>query len=114
MLNKIFKSSFSRNVATLASGTIIAQAIPVAISPILTRLYTPDDFGILALLMSIVAVFSSVVTAKYDLALLLPKKDDEALKVLMLIIIIVLCVSFASLLVIGFWKYEIATMLKAP
>jgi len=38
------KSEFSRNVLTLMTGTTIAQAIPIAISPILTRIYTPKDF----------------------------------------------------------------------
>ena len=47
---KLFKpkSEFSRNVLTLMTGTTIAQAIPIAISPILTRIYTPEDFGLFA------------------------------------------------------------------
>jgi len=40
------QSKFTRNVLTLMTGTAIAQAIPVAISPILTRLYS---WGVLAL-----------------------------------------------------------------
>ena len=45
MLNKLkLKSEFSRNVLTLMRGTTIAQAIPIAISPILTRIYTPKYF----------------------------------------------------------------------
>ncbi len=43
------------------TGTTIAQAIPVAISPILTRLYSPDDFGVLALFMSIPLIFSTMI-----------------------------------------------------
>ena len=42
------KSEFNRNILTLMTGTTIAQAIPIAISPILTRIYTPEDFGIFA------------------------------------------------------------------
>jgi hypothetical protein len=38
------KSEFSRNVLTLMTGATIAQAIPIPISPILTRIYTPEDF----------------------------------------------------------------------
>ena len=49
MLDKLKpKSEFSRNVLTLMTGTTIAQAIPIAISPILTRIYTPEDFGVFA------------------------------------------------------------------
>ena len=43
------KSEFTKNVLTLMTGTTIAQAIPIAISPILTRLYSPEDFWIFAL-----------------------------------------------------------------
>ena len=50
MLDKLkLKSEFSRNVLTLMTGTTIAQAIPIAISPILTRNYTSEDFGVFAL-----------------------------------------------------------------
>jgi len=49
LLKKLIpKGEFSKNVLTLMTGTTIAQAIPVAISPILTRLYTPEDFGVVA------------------------------------------------------------------
>jgi len=50
MINKLkLKSEFAKNVLTLMTGTTIAQAIPIAISPILTRIYTPEDFGVFAL-----------------------------------------------------------------
>jgi len=50
MLNKLKpKSEFSRNVLTLMTGTTIAQAIPIAISPILTRVYTPENFEMMRL-----------------------------------------------------------------
>jgi O-antigen/teichoic acid export membrane protein len=45
MLTKLKpKSEFSKNVLTLMTGTTIAQAIPIAISPILIRIYTPKEF----------------------------------------------------------------------
>ena len=52
---KLFKpkSEFSRNVLTLMTGTTIAQAIPIGISPILTRIYSPEDFGLFALFLAI-------------------------------------------------------------
>ena len=39
------QSVYARNVLTLMTGTTVAQAIPVAISPILTRIYSPEEFG---------------------------------------------------------------------
>ncbi|MEA2017648.1 MAG: oligosaccharide flippase family protein [Campylobacterota bacterium] len=83
MLSKLKpKSEFSRNVLTLMTGTTIAQAIPIAISPILTRIYTPEDFGIFALFISIVSIMAVVSTGKYEMSLILPKKDTFAYQLL--------------------------------
>ena len=79
MINKLKpKSEFSRNVLTLMTGTTIAQAIPIAISPILTRIYTPEEFGLFALYMAFISIGASMVTAKYETAILLPKKEENA------------------------------------
>ena len=61
--NIIPKSSFTRNVLTLMSGTTIAQAIPLAISPILTRIYSPEDFGVLALFNTICVILALLLMA---------------------------------------------------
>lgn len=83
MLTKLKpKSEFSRNVLTLMIGTTIAQAIPLAISPILTRIYTPEDFGVFALFVSIVGIMVVVSTGKYEMSLILPKKDTFAYQLL--------------------------------
>ena len=57
------KSEFSRNVLTLMTGTTIAQAIPIAVSPILTRIYTPENFGVFALIISMSTIISVAATA---------------------------------------------------
>lgn len=79
MINKLKpKSDFSKNIVTLMTGSAIAQAIPILISPILTRIYTPDEFGIFALYMAFISIGASIVTAKYETAILLPKKEENA------------------------------------
>ena len=82
------KSDFSRNVVTLVTGTAVAQAIPLALSPILTRLYTPDDFGILAIYMSIASLGTVVVSLKYDLAIIIPEKDEDSANITILSIVV--------------------------
>lgn len=117
------KSDFSRNVLTLMTGTTIAQAIPVAISPILTRIYTPEDFGVLALFVALMAIFSSIANARYELAIMLPKKDEDAINIFALgfiitstisCILLILVILFNDLFVkilnnkeIGTWLYFI-------
>jgi O-antigen/teichoic acid export membrane protein len=41
------KNAFARGVSVLVGGTVGAQALMVLASPLLTRLYTPEDFGLL-------------------------------------------------------------------
>lgn len=105
------KSEFSRNVLTLMTGTTIAQAIPIAISPILTRLYTPEDFGVFALYMSIASILAVLATGRYELAIMLPKKDEDAVNIAALSIVISFFVSFIVFLIVFIFNSEITTLL---
>jgi O-antigen/teichoic acid export membrane protein len=87
------KSEFSRNVLTLMTGTTIAQAIPIAISPILTRIYTPEDFGVFALYMAIAAIISVVSTGRYEMAIMLPKRNEDVNAIVKLILILLSSIS---------------------
>jgi len=107
------KSEFSRNVLTLMTGTTIAQAIPIAISPILTRIYEPKDFGIFALYISIVSLLSIIVTARYEVAIVLPKDDTDAINILALSFIIMLIIVIISSIMILVFKDNILTLLNA-
>jgi O-antigen/teichoic acid export membrane protein len=95
-------SEFSKNVITLITGTAISQAIPVLISPLLTRLYTPEDFGLFSIYFAIVMVLSVVATGRYELAILLPRKTSEARDLMHLCVAIALSVALLlSFVIIG-------------
>jgi O-antigen/teichoic acid export membrane protein len=101
MINKLKpKSEFSRNVLTLMTGTTIAQAIPIAISPILTRIYTPEDFGVFALFIAITSIFASIANGRYELAIMLPKKDEDAINIFALCFIITSVISLLLLVLV--------------
>ena len=91
--------SFTRNVFLLFSGTAIGQAIPILLSPILTRLYMPDDFGALGVFSSICLTLVPLVTLRYELALLLVANEREAAELIVITAISILIVSFATFLV---------------
>jgi O-antigen/teichoic acid export membrane protein len=105
------KSEFSRNAITLMTGTTIAQAIPIAISPILTRIYTPEDFGMFALYTSITSVVAVLATARYEVAVMLPKKNDDAQIIVTLSIFIAFIVSLIVLIIVVLFNTKIATLL---
>jgi O-antigen/teichoic acid export membrane protein len=108
------KSEFSRNALTLMSGTTIAQAIPIVISPILTRIYTPEDFGIFGLYIAIVSVLSASTTGKYELAIMLPKRDKDALNIASFSIIMTLMVSLLFAFIVYIYNTDISSLLHNP
>ena len=108
------KSEFSRNVLTLMTGTAISQAIPIAISPILTRIYSPEDFGILALYMSIASLLSVIVTGRYEMAIMLPTKESDAFNIVILSLLITIFISLVSFVIIFVFNNEITLLLNSP
>lgn len=72
------QSASSRNVLKLAGGTAGSQVIAMAAAVILTRLYGPESFGVLATFVSILALLNVVSSLRYELAIAVPEDDDEA------------------------------------
>ena len=102
----MFKSQFFKNVLTLSSGTFISQLIIFVGTPILTRIYDPESFGILALYLSFVGIFWTISSGKYELAIVLPKERKDALNLLVLSIIVNIFFFFFCLLItFSFIKY---------
>lgn len=76
-LKNLRTNEYVVNVLTLMTGTSIAQIIALASSPILTRLYSPTDFGLLAIIMAFVSTFLPAVSGKYEVAMVLPKEEID-------------------------------------
>lgn len=104
--------SFLKNVVTLTTGTTIAQAIPALIAPILTRIYSPEDFGTLAVFMSITSLFSVMVTGKYEYAIILPKSDFQARKLVRLSLLLTIYSCFILVVLIFFGHQPILYFFK--
>jgi O-antigen/teichoic acid export membrane protein len=114
MLEKFQKSEFTRNVFTLTSGTTIAQAIPVLLSPVLSRLFSPEDFGILALFMSVAAVLSVIATGRYELAIMIPENKKDAYNVLALSLIITFITAILALVLVILFKRPAMIFFEEP
>jgi O-antigen/teichoic acid export membrane protein len=72
------KSEFSKNVLTVMTGTGMAQTITILFSPILTRLFTPEEFGIFYLFSALADILVIFATGRYELAILIPKDEKDA------------------------------------
>ena len=75
---------FVTSAFILGVGMLVAQVISFGISPVLTRLYVPQGFGILAVFMSVVNIIGVIATGRYELAVMLPADDEEATNIVQL------------------------------
>ena len=104
--DKILKSEFNRNVLILMTGTTIAQATPIMITPILTRLYTPEDFGFFAIYQAITVIFTVIVNGRYEIAIVSSQKDEDAINLFVLGFIISSIISLILLFLVLFFQNQ--------
>lgn len=107
LLDKLIKSQLIKNILTLMSGTVIAQGVSILTSPILTRLYSPEDFGILAVYGAIVSLIAVASTGRYELAIVLPEKEEDSINIIALSLIISFLLSLLTLIIIIAFSKEI-------
>ena len=113
IVSQIWSSPSARNVGKLLSANIVAQAIGLLVYPILTRLYSPEDFGLLNLFTSIASVVALFATCEYHYAIVLPKEDEKAHSLVQLCFIIVAFLFAFTCLTIPF-ATPISALFKAP
>lgn len=87
MIKKIFKNKFGKAVFVVASGTFLAQFISAIVSPIITRVYSPEEYGVLTLYASVLSVFA-ISSLKYEIAIPISRNEKIAINVLLLSILI--------------------------
>jgi O-antigen/teichoic acid export membrane protein len=114
LLDRLPGGRFTRNVTVLAGGTALGHAMTIVAAPLLTRLYSPGDFGVLGVFISLFGIFPVVATLRYDLAIPLPKKAEEgaALVVLSLASVAVVTVLVSALLFL--FQAELFRWINAP
>lgn len=72
------RSSAMHQAGLLAAGAAGGQLIVLVLSPLLTRLYTPEDLGVLGVFSAVVAVLSVILPLGYDQAILGARRRSEA------------------------------------
>ena len=113
-LDKQEATKFGTNVLKLISGKIFIQAIALMVMPIVTRMYTPGDFGILKLFTSLTAVIIALSSLRYDFAIMLPKKNEEAINIVALSVLIVGIISSLTMIFVIMFKNNISIALGTP
>lgn len=113
MIKKYFYSSglFS-NIFVLVLGTFAAQLIPLLLQSVLRRIYTPEDFGAIAIFISITGIFVMLSTLRYEMAIALSKKRADAVNLFFLALLISLVFNAIFFLIILIYKSQIAALIN--
>ncbi|MCS5582709.1 MAG: oligosaccharide flippase family protein, partial [Pseudomonadales bacterium] len=114
VLQRVPKSRFVRSVSILAGGTAAGQLIVIAASPILTRLYSPEDFGMLAVYGGVLGILGVIASLRYQLAIPLPDTDREALHIVALSLLIVGLMTGIVWLAVVLAGQEFVALLNTP
>jgi O-antigen/teichoic acid export membrane protein len=93
--NKTYK-----HIITLLSGTVLAQVIPFLIYPLLTRLYTPESFGVQSLFLTTVSLMTILASFRLEYALMLPPNNQKAKELSRAIVSLITVFSVAVLLLL--------------
>lgn len=99
-LSQLWSSALARSAGVLVGGTAIGHLLTVIVMPLNTRLYTPHDFGIAATFASIAAIVVSAACLRFDMAITLPERDDDAINLL--------AVSLASVAIVALTTLAVA------
>jgi O-antigen/teichoic acid export membrane protein len=97
---------FFKNVLTLFSGTVVAQVIGIAFVPVLTRLFTPEEFGAFYLFATTATILSIIITGGYETTFVLPKSDDDARHLLVFSIMVTSVLTILSFLTCLFVQHH--------
>ena len=110
-LRVFISSAHIQNIAKLLSANVVAQVIGLVVYPILSRIYAPEDFGLLNLFLSIGGVIAILATAELYNAIVLPKDDKEGVAVVHICFYLLLLVVGITTISI-FFTDSIASLFK--
>jgi O-antigen/teichoic acid export membrane protein len=102
---------YYRNFLTMLSGNTLSQLIPFIIAPILSRIFSPEEFAVLANFMAIVGVIGIISTGRLELAVPIPQDHKKAQEIVFTGLIITLLLGLLSIL-IPIFAYQISELYK--
>ena len=108
------ENSFVGDILTLSSAPIVSQILGILVTPIITRMFAPEAFGLATIFGSIVMIPAALATMGYSAAIILPKSDSEAKRILLICFISTTLISLGTFFIILISKNYIAEALNSP
>jgi O-antigen/teichoic acid export membrane protein len=112
-VKEIFKSRMAISILTIVSGTGLSQILSILFSPIITRIYPPEQYGILTVYGAVLGMVTAISSMDYQRAIALPKEEEDAINVLVLAMSILVAFTIASVVILNQWAVEILTILDS-
>ncbi|NVN92183.1 MAG: oligosaccharide flippase family protein [Desulfuromonadales bacterium] len=102
-VNRLINAKFYRNVLKISQGTIIGQLIAAIAAPVILRLYTPEEYAVLGIYMSLLGITAVPAMLRYESAIPICPDDIKAVNVFFLaqIIAFVISIFCVVLLLVG-------------
>lgn len=100
MIQRLIQSRFVRNIVLVAMGTAGAQAITLAFSPLITRLYGPEAYGVLGTFSAVLSIAMPIAALAYPIAIVLPQSDDDSRGIARLSLFLALGISLIIALIV--------------
>jgi O-antigen/teichoic acid export membrane protein len=97
------KGRFARRLMMLAGSTAASQALLVLVSPLLTRMFSPEDFGVLGVFAAITSVIMSVIGLRYEFAIPVCRDDGDTANMMGVGAIATVLVTL--LVTLGIWAF---------
>ena len=105
---------FVVRVLMLSGGTVVGQGLLIIASPFLTRLYTPEEFGLFAIFASFSAIITTIVGLRYEFAVPVVRGGDEAASMVVVSALTAILVSLSVAMAVWLGGERTAAMVGAP
>lgn len=111
---QLFNSEFLKHSSVLIGGTLLAQLIPILLQPVLRRMFTPDEFGVMAVYFSIVSIVCVIASLNYQAAVVLPEEEEDAMAIVLGGVVISAIVSIVVFIVLLLFSDGLLHFFRLP
>lgn len=106
-MRRLLGSRFVKSTSLLVGSTAISQVLGIAVLPLLTRLYSPEDFSVYAVFSAVLALITVVSCLRFEIAIPLPEERVEARSLIILSLLSSIFVAIVVLVIIVVWGKQI-------
>lgn len=117
MINNIklkFKNKSVNDVLKLSFGILGGRIIAFASMPLLTRLYSPEDFTLLSVFLAIITTISVVTCLRFEIAIPIVEKADDAASLTIISVLSIIFVSLILSVLVITSSTQIANLIDLP